>query len=135
MKALDTSVLLAILEGEPGSRSLLKRLQGTEVATTEANLLELAILAARGPERDRRARRDALARLRHRVTVLPIEARGVDAAAIHLGRTKDCSNPSVLAMLGTLEAVGCEELLTLDPPVDYGKWRLKITRIRLNATK
>jgi len=43
--------------------------------------------------------------------------------------------PSVLAMMGTLEAVGCEELLTLDPPVDYGKWRLKITRIRLNATK
>jgi predicted nucleic acid-binding protein len=49
MKALDTPVLLAILEGVPAARDLLRRLKGSELATTEANLLELTLLASAGP--------------------------------------------------------------------------------------
>lgn len=135
MKALDTSVLLALLEGEPGARELLKPLRGVEVATTEANLLELAYLAARGPARHRTARREALSRLRRKLTVLPIDARSGETAAHHLGKGDETPPPLVTAMMSALESYGCEELLTLDPPGSWGKWKVRTTRIRLRHNK
>lgn len=135
MKALDTSVLLALLEGEPGARDLLRRLHGIEVATTDANLLELAYLAARGPERHRSARREALARLRRKITVLPIDARAVEASSHRLGKGAEAAPPLVCAMMGALESSGCEELLSLDPPVPAGKWKVRVSRIRMHHAK
>lgn len=135
MKALDTSVLLALLEGEPGARDILRRLHGVEVATTEANLLELAYLSARGPERHRRARREAIARLRRKVTVLPIDNHAVESASEHIAKSGETPVPLVAAMMGALESSGCEELLTLDPPVPIGKWKVRVTQVRFHHTK
>lgn len=135
MKALDTSVLLALLEGEGGAREVLRRLKGVEVATTEANLLELAYLSARGPERHRRARNDAIARLRRKVTVFPIDARAVETCLSRLGKAPSTPPPLVSAMMGALEANGCEELLTLDPPSEGAKWKVRVTRIQMRHTK
>lgn len=134
MKALDTSVLLSLLEGAPGAKELLRRLRGVEVATTEANLLELGILAAHGPERLRTARREALNRLRRKITVLPLDAKATDTAIRHLGKGPTGAPPLVTAMLGALESSGCEELLTLDP-VAKGKWRGRITRVSIRHPK
>jgi predicted nucleic acid-binding protein len=135
MKALDTSVLLSLLEGDPSARDLLKRLRGVELATTEVNLLELGYLAARGPARSHAGRRETLERLRRKLTVLPIDGRAVEQAARRLGKGSERTPPHVLAMLGALEANGCDELLTQEPAVDGGKWRFKITRIAHRGTK
>ncbi len=136
MRALDSSILLALLEGEPGAKTLLKKLRGVEVATTEANLLELSILASQGSERHHRSRREALGKLRRRITVLPIDARAVEAAATHLGKDpKSTGSPLVLAMMGALEAGGCEELLTQDPLPEMDRWKVRVSRVRLRDTK
>lgn len=134
MKALDTSVLLSLLEGAPGAKELLRRLRGVEVATTEANLLELGILAAHGPERLRTARREALNRLRRKITVLPLDAKAIDIAVRHLGKGPATASPLVTAMLGALESNGCEEMLTLDP-MPQGKWKGRITRVSTRHSK
>jgi predicted nucleic acid-binding protein len=135
MKALDTSVLVALLEGQPGIRPLLSQLKGVELATTEANLLELAQLAALGPERQRKARRDAISRLRRRMTVLPIDGRAVDVASAHLAKKADVASPAILAMMGALEVAGCEQLLTLDPPSEFGRWRVRVSQVALAHTQ
>lgn len=135
MKALDTSLLLALLEGLPGSRELLRQLRGEELATTEVNFLELEYLVARGPERHRRSRRDAIMRLRRKITVLPVDARAVEACARRLNKGAETAPPLVSAMLGALEAAGCSELLTHDPIPTTGKWRTHMRRIRLHNTK
>lgn len=129
MKGLDTSVLLALLEGDAGVRKLLTRLRGIELATTEVNLLELAYLAARGPSRSRTARRETLERLRRKITVLPIDGRAVEQAGRRLGKGSEKTPPHVLAMLGALEANGCDELFSLQAEIDPGKWRFKVTSI------
>jgi len=135
MKGLDTSVLLALLEGDHGVRELLTRLRGTELATTELNLLELSYLAARGHPGARRTRRDALGCLRRKITVLPIDARAVEQAGRRIGKGSEETPPHVLAMLGALEASGCDELFTHEAALDPGKWRFKITRVTYRATK
>lgn len=129
MKGLDTSILLALLEGDPGTRKLVIRLRGVELATTTINLLELAYLAARGPSRSRVARRHALERLRRKLTVLPIDGRAVEEAGRRLGKGSEKTPPHVLAMLGAFEANGCDELFSLEPGIDPGKWRFKVTRV------
>jgi predicted nucleic acid-binding protein len=135
MKALDTSVILGLLEGDPMTRDLLKRLRGVELATTEVNLLELAYLAARGPERSRSARRELLERLRRKLTVLPVDGRAVEQAVKRLGKGSERTPPHVLAMLGALEANGCDELLTQESGIDPGRWRFKVTQIAHHRTK
>jgi predicted nucleic acid-binding protein len=135
MKCLDTSVLLALLEGDRGTRDLLARLRGVELATTDVNLLELSYLAARAPPRVRVARREALDRLRRKITVLPIDGRAVEQAGRRLGKGSEKTLPHVLAMLGALEANGCDELFTHETAVDPGKWRFKITHLTLHNTK
>jgi len=135
MKALDTPVLLAILEGAAGSKELLRRLRGEELATTEANLLELEYLVARGPEKHRRSRRDAITRLRRKITVLPVDARAVDVCSHYLGKGAETAPPLVCAMMGALEATGCAELLTHDLPVPMGRWKVRVTRIQFRHSQ
>lgn len=111
MKALDTPVLLAILHDSPTGRELLKSLRGEELATTELNLYELRATAAGGPPAARTARDTALARLRRRITVLPITAQSVSEAGryLHGAYRNDPWRPLIL---GTLAAAGCSEWIT-----------------------
>lgn len=127
MKALDSSVLLSLLNGDSAARDLVKRLRDVELATTEADLLELAFVATRTRAHARR-RRDVLDRLRQKITVLPIDSRGVSRASQHLERGLHEISPLRLSMLGSLESAGCDELFTRENPSSWGKWRFKITR-------
>jgi predicted nucleic acid-binding protein len=111
VKALDSGVLLALLEGSPKAQALLRKLRGIEVATTEVNLLELAFLA-RGSRKVMAARLATLEKLRQRLTVVPLDARGSrEVLAAAAGASRPVS-PTVAAMLGALRAVGCEEILS-----------------------
>lgn len=131
MKALDTGVLLALLEGSARARDLVRRLRGAEIATTEANLLELTLLAVATPPRTRTRRLDALDRLRQRLTVLPIEGRASQEAGRRAPRGGERISPTVLAMLGALQSAGCEELLTDDPRSIGGDWSFRVRRVTL----
>jgi len=126
MKALDTGVLLALLEGSPKARDQVRKLRGAEVATTEANLLELGYLAAAAPPRARSARLAALERLRQRLTVLPVDPRAMQQALPRVARLGEKLSPTVAAMLGALQAAGCEELFTDDPRTISGDWGFKV---------
>jgi predicted nucleic acid-binding protein len=131
VKALDTPVLLSILHGAPAAKSLLKSLSGEELATTEANLLELSALAARAPAGSRTQRIRGLERLRRRLTVLPIDARAYAEATARL--TADRPGGLLLwAMYGALQAHGCAELITdTKGKLPGGHWRFKVRRIQL----
>ncbi len=129
MKGLDTSVLLGLLEEDAAVRKLLGRLRGVELATTEANLLELELIAAHASGRQRKARRLALERLRRKITVLPIDARATDQVGSRLDPQAETLPPTALAMLGALESNGCDELFVRDPFPIEGRWRLRITNI------
>jgi predicted nucleic acid-binding protein len=126
VKALDTGVLVALLEGDRSARDALRRLRGHEIATTEINLLELGALP--GASRGRSGRRGAIARLRRKMTVLPVDARAIDEVARRRGGKDLGRTPiHVLAMLGALEASGCEELISDGGPFP-GKWKFRVTR-------
>jgi predicted nucleic acid-binding protein len=111
MKGLDTPILLSILHDTSSAKELVKSFRGEELATTELNMFELRTLAAEGPRAQRNRRETALARLRRRITVLPITADSVQGA----GRFKKGSfratdyQPVVWA---TLAAAGCGEWVT-----------------------
>ena len=135
MKALDTSVLLALLEGDRSARDLLRKLREVEVATTEANFLELAYLAAHGSPRVRGRRREALGRLRRKLTVLPIDPHAVTEAEGCIIRGEGPTSPLLAGMLGALEAAGCDELFTSDPRECRGRWRFQLTRFARHASK
>jgi predicted nucleic acid-binding protein len=135
MKAFDTSVLLALLEGDKAVLALVRRLRGVEVATTEANLLELSYLAARGAVRARVHRMEALERLRRRLTVLPIDSRAIEHASRYLGRGAEKLPPLTTAMLGALEGGGCDELFTCESPLFAGPWRIRVLRIGHSSIK
>ncbi len=131
MKALDTSVLLALLHGHPSVKALVKSLSGEELATTEANLLELSAIAAHGAKTARAERMRGLERLRRRITVLPIDGQGGLLAASHLAGEESPSRLLVWAMYGALEAHGCTELITdVKTSLPGGHWRFKVRRIR-----
>lgn len=135
MKALDTSVLLALLEGDRAARDLLRKLREVEVVATEVNFLELAYLASHGPPKARAQRREALGRLRRKLTVLPIDARAVAEGERSILKGDGPSLPLVAAMLGALEAAGCDELFTSDPQDCRGRWRFRITRFTRRVSK
>jgi predicted nucleic acid-binding protein len=126
MKAIDTGVLLALLEGSPRAREQVRKLRGIEVATTEANLLELAYLASAAPPKARAGRLAVLDRLRQRLTVLPIDARSVREASPRVSRGPERIPPMVALMMGALEAAGCDELLTDDSRTIVGDWSVKV---------
>jgi len=135
VKALDAGALRGVLEADPGSRELLRRLRGVEVATTERAMLELSVLARRSPSKAQVARRTAVDRLRRKLTVLPIDARAIAEAA-----RRASGNPSFeelwrLAEWGALEANGCDELFTPVRPAATGKWRFKVTRVGVKHSK
>jgi len=112
MKALDTPLLLELLRGRPGAKRLLPHLQGEELATTELNLYELEVIARSEGGRSREQRRATLAKLRRRLTVLPIDERAVRAGLGRDSAKVGRDPPSVALMLGAAEAGGCEEWLT-----------------------
>ena len=122
MKALDTGPLLALLAGSRRARELVRKLRGSELATTEANLLELAWLAAKCPAGARKSRLAALERLRQRITVLPLDARATREVSSRLAQLPRTTSPTVAMMLGALQAAGCEELLTDEPIGVAGDW-------------
>ena len=135
MKAFDTAVLLALLEGDRSAKELARKLRGVEVATTEANMLELAFLAAKGSPRGRGRRREALDRLRRKVTVLPLDFRAVAEAERRASKGEGPSSPLLAGMLGALEAAGCDELFTSDPQECGGQWRFKTVKFTRHHTK
>ncbi len=111
MKGVDTPVLLALLHDAPSAKDLLKSLRGEEVATTELNLFELRALAARGLPAERGRREIALARLRRRITVLPVTAEAVAAAGRFL-RAEGRATDYQALVWGTVAAAGCAEWIT-----------------------
>jgi predicted nucleic acid-binding protein len=129
VKALDTPVLLALLEGSASVREHLRHLRGVEIAATEANLLELTYLALQGPKKTRGERLGALARLRRRVTVLPLDVRATEEISRRADLAGASVSPIVLAMYGALEAAGCEELLTEGRGQVPGKWSFRVRDI------
>ncbi len=135
MKALDTPVLLALLEGDAAARDTIRRLRGHELATTEANLLELTALAGMAGSRGAAARRSAIARLRRKLTVLPIDARAIEECGRRLTAKDGPRVPlHLLAIWGALEANGCDELFTVGPPVP-GNWRFRVTQLTRSKRK
>jgi predicted nucleic acid-binding protein len=136
MKALDTSVLLALLEGDSRARDLVAHLHSVELATTEANMLELAWIASQGPPRVAAARRIQLDRLRRRITVLPLDDKAMERTthALRRGIGKR-PTPLVLAMLGALEANGCDELFSQDAKLGDGRWSFRVTNLIRQVTK
>lgn len=135
MKGLDTSFLLGILDGDPATLAQLKRLRGQEIATTEVNILELACVAVSGPIHSKLRRLETVSRLRRRITVLPFDARGAEAVAKQLGKGAERLPLTVLAMLGILDAAGCDELFTRKRIPDLGAWRVKVTLIAKSRRK
>ncbi len=128
MKGLDTSVLLDLLRGDPQVRAAIHRLHDIELATTEANLLELAHLAAR-EKTERRRRRAALEQLRNRITVLPLDARCGERTLRQVKDGHPLPPPLVLGMLSAFDSAGCDELFTSGDAEGWGKWGFKVTRI------
>ncbi len=129
MKGVDAGVLRMILEGDPAAKDLLKRWRGSEVATTEVAMLELAAAAVEGPARTHAGRRAALDRLRRKVTVLPVDRRAVREAALRMVHPIRGTELLRFAEWGTLEGAGCEEMFTRGGP-PHGKWRLRCVKIR-----
>jgi len=136
MKALDTPVLLSILEGEAAARTLLRRVRGVEIATSEINLLELSLVSTFGGPKHRVARSKAIDRLRSRLTVLPIDQAGYREASARLSSRSGKTSPlAPLAALGAFEAYACDELFTTNPSEIPGKWKFKVTKYPLKASK
>jgi predicted nucleic acid-binding protein len=134
MKGLDTSVLLTLLHGGKGSRELIRRLRGVEVATTELALLELGAVVARSPPKGRVHRREAIERLRRSLVVLPFDGRSADRLARRITREELAAVPPLLlGSLAILEANGCDEFVTLDPISVRGKWQFRVSKFTVSA--
>ncbi len=130
MKALDTPALLSILHDTAAGRELLKSLRGEEIATTELQMFELRVLAAHAGPAERAARETALAKLRRRLTVLPVTAESVSEAGRFL-RADPRGTGGAALVWGTLAAAGCSEWITtkLYAP-SRGKFPFKVRVIR-----
>jgi predicted nucleic acid-binding protein len=130
MKGLDTPVLLALLEGAPKSRALVRALAGEELATTEVNLFEIELLGRRekGPGKERRAQ--AVDRLRRKLTILPIDEESTRRAATIAASARGAAPEGTWLCVGAAEAHGCSEWITTAdgvPPASAA--RIKITKI------
>jgi predicted nucleic acid-binding protein len=129
MKGLDTPILLDILEGRPSAKKLIQRMEGEEVCTTEANMLELVAVARSLGTAGLPGRLAAIERLRRTLTVLPLDAKAASAAS---NRWKGKgAPPSTLQWLvaGALDANGCSEWITDRATSIPGAFpRLRVTR-------
>lgn len=130
MKGLDTPILLGILDGSPSVRTVLRGLSGEELATTELNMVELALIASHGGPRGRRERLQALERLRRRLTVLPIDRRATELLAQKAVEGKSAAEMHLNTIMATFEAAGCSHVLTDHrPPGSGAGWKLKVTSV------
>ncbi len=112
MKGLDTPALLALLEGSPRGRRLLRSLGGEELATTEVNLFELAALAREDRTAGRERRLQALARLRRKLTVLPIDENASERAALLASHAPSRAPEVAWLAFAAAETHGCGEWIT-----------------------
>jgi len=135
MKGLDAGVLESILEGDPAAKELLRRLRGLEVATTELTILELTAVAHQAPARVRTSRLASIEKLRHKLTVLPIDSRATAEASRRLGGSSRGLGLLRQAEAGAFEAVGCDELFTHNTGAYPGKWSFDLTRINPRTSK
>ncbi len=136
MKAVDTPLLLALLEGRPEAEGLLEGLSGEEICTSEVNLFELEAIARASPAAGRRRRLTALERLRHKVTVLPIDERSCRAAATLASTNRLALPGATWLVLGAFEANGASEVLTTEASsLSAVKGALKVTVIRRRRSK
>jgi predicted nucleic acid-binding protein len=130
MKGLDTPVLLALLEGTPKARALVRALAGEELATTEVNLFEIELLARRDRSPGKERRVQALERLRRKLTVLPIDEETTRRAAVLAASAPRAAPEGTWLCLGAAEAHGCSEWITslvgMPPPSPA---RIKVTAI------
>ena len=136
MKGLDTPVLLALLEGAPKPRALIRALAGEELATTEVNLFEVELLGRREKSPGKERRLQALERLRRKITVLPIDEESTRRAALIAASARQGAPEGTWLCLGAAEAHGCSEWITMAaglPPVS--STRLNVTAIEKWAAK
>lgn len=130
MKGLDTPVLLALLEGAPKPRALVRALSGEELATTEVNLFEIELLGRRDRSPGKERRMQALERLRRKLTVLPVDEESTRRAAVIAASARQAAPEGTWLCLGAAEAHGCSEWITSaagTPPPSAA--RIKITTI------
>jgi predicted nucleic acid-binding protein len=130
MKGLDTPVLLALLEGAPKPRALVRALAGEELATTEVNLFEIELLGRRDRSPGKERRIQALERLRRKLTVLPIDEEATRRAAAIAASARQAAPEGTWLCLGAAEARGCSEWITSAsamPPSSSA--RIKVTAI------
>jgi predicted nucleic acid-binding protein len=113
MKCLDTPILEDLLLGRPRVKRWLDKVESTEgeVATTELNMIELAVLAkAHGGGLNRRL--DALGALRRELTVLPMDAETYRAAISILRKNAGGAPYPGLLVAASALAHGATVLLT-----------------------
>ncbi|MGA7861206.1 MAG: PIN domain-containing protein [Thermoplasmata archaeon] len=136
MKGLDTPVLLALLEGTPKARALVRALAGEELATTEVNLFEIELLGRRDKNPGKERRTQALERLRRKLTVLPIDEETARRAAAIAASARQAAPEGTWLCLGAAEAHGCSEWITSAagvPPASSA--RIKVSTIERWRTK
>lgn len=110
MKALDTPLLVDLLRGRPSAWKFLDRHRAEELLTTEINLYELELMARRGPPAGRERRLAAVASLRRKLTVLPINDRATGLAI--RGSSAGKSTIAEALMHSAAEAAGCGSWVT-----------------------
>lgn len=126
MKAVDASFLKGLLEGDPRILRFLSTLRRERLVTTETEYAVLLKLAGAGPRSQRKTRREAVRRLRERLTVVPVDERASRILEVAL-TDGGLSGASIsnLHSLCALEANGCEVVYSLST-VRVGRgWRLK----------
>jgi len=136
MKGLDTPVLLALLEGTPKARTLVRTLAGEELATSEVNLFEIELLGRRDRSAGKERRLQALERLRRKLTVLPIDEETTRRAAVLAASARQTAPEGTWLCLGAAEAHGCSEWITSAagmPPAS--STRLKVSDFERRKTK
>lgn len=136
MKGLDTPVLLALLEGAPKARALVRALSGEELATTEVNLFEIELIGRRDKSPGKERRMQALERLRRKLTVLSIDEEATRRAAVIAASARQSAPEGTWLCLGAAEAHGCSEWITTAagaPPSSSA--RIKVTTLERYKTK
>ncbi len=109
MRGLDTPVLLDLLHGHPAARRLLEESGDEELCTTEINLFELEAIARAERRHGRERRLAALDRLRHKLTVLPIDERAAHVAAVLASSHPRAGSTADYLVLGAAEVAGVRE--------------------------
>ncbi len=126
MKSVDASFLRGLLEGDPRILGFVSTLRGERLVTTEIEYAALLKMAEAGPKLRRKARREAVRRLRERMTVIPVDDRASRVLEVALTDGALGGSPlSNLHSLCALEASGCDVVYSLGNPRVGRGWRLK----------